>query len=507
MEEPTRTQDRQLERDAGGSCWLREDRRGRLRFSPVTVIVIASVLTIVLLGGLGVQTWQSYQDYQHILNWMEGVGQKNIDIDIERYQQRALIAVILVLVELPCLLLIWFLVFRNMRKYLKERDKLNDEVAKSEAKYKSLFQNSQGAIILLNTNDESIFDANGQACKLLGYSYGEFLALTIWDLHPEEERSRWEQLKKQAFSMGSFKEVENIRFRRKDGSDIPVSVNATIIGSEPFPIGLIYFHDISEKKLAEQERERLVRTLATKNEELQSIVYVASHDLKTPLVNILGFSGELSKTCEQLKIILESKDVAPELRAKLAPLVYEDAPEALRFIVAGGSKMQSLLNGLLEISRVGSAPINIEVLDMNGMMRGVVASMQFQISDSGADVNIDQLPQCRADDDSINQVFSNLLVNAVKYLDPKRQGVINVTGEVVDGEAIYCVEDNGLGIASGQQQKVFEIFHRLDPGGNVKGEGLGLTIALRILERHEGRIWVESEQGKGCRFFVSLPAA
>ena len=117
MEEPTRTEDCQLDRDVGGSFGLREDRSGRLRFSPVTVIVIASVLTIVLLVGLVVKTWQSYQDYQLVLSWMETVEQKNIDINIQGHHKRALISVTLVLVELPCLLLIWFLVFRNMHKF------------------------------------------------------------------------------------------------------------------------------------------------------------------------------------------------------------------------------------------------------------------------------------------------------------------------------------------------------------------------------------------------------
>lgn len=636
MEEPTRTQDRLLERGVGGSFWLREDRRGRLRFSPMTVIVIASVLTIVLLGGLGVHTWQSYQDYQHILNCMEAMGQKNTDINIQRYQQRAMVSVTLVLVEITSVLLIWFLALRNMRKYHKERNRIDRALQESEKQYRSLFENSSDCILLVR-KDNSIFDANQQSSKVLGYSYEELLRMTVMDLHPETEQKRANELRESSIKTGGFEEIEDMHYRHKNGRLIPVSITTTIIRSVSKPMAMVHFRDISERKLgrqalmesekrfrslvdnipgtvyqcelsfpwgvahiseavfditgyhssdflegeidfgrlilsedadeviriveesvanhtafeveyrlrhldgsvrwvhengvavydendtavlldgvivdvthrklAEQELERLAKTLATKNEELQSIVYVASHDLKTPLVNIMGFSGELSKTYDQLKSILESHEVDGELRAKLAPLVYEDAPEALRFIVAGGSRMHSLLNGLLEISRVGSSPLHMETLDMNGIMQGLVASMQFQISDSGAEVNIDHLPQCKADDDSINQVFSNLLANAVKYLDSKRQGVINVTGEVVDGEVIYCVEDNGLGIASGQCKKIFDIFHRLNPGGNVKGDGLGLTIALRILERHGGRIWVESEQGKGSRFFVSLPAA
>jgi len=271
-------------------------------------------------------------------------------------------------------------------------------------------------------------------------------------------------------------------------------------------LGTVFGNAIERKRFG-QERERLLKTLAAKNEELHSLVYVASHDLKSPLVNIQGFSGELSRTCEQIREILRSPEIPADIQKRLAPLLDEDIPESIRFISAGTMKMQTLLNGLLEVSRVGSSVLQIRVLDMNEMMEHIVASMQYQITGSGTDITVDDLPACTGDPDHINQVFSNLLSNALKYLDPSRKGSIHISGRVEEGKSIYCIRDNGVGIAPEHQKKVFEIFHRLEPAGPATGDGLGLTIAQRILQRHEGRIWVESEPGKGSSFFVSLPTA
>lgn len=264
--------------------------------------------------------------------------------------------------------------------------------------------------------------------------------------------------------------------------------------------------EMADREEAEQERERLLKTLEVKNEELQSIVYVASHDLKSPLVNIEGFSGELVLACKQIEEMLGSEDYSPEIRRQLKRVIEEDMAESIRFIRAGTGKMQSLLKGLLEASRVGTAAFKVATIDMNDMMERIIAGMQFQITNSGAEVRVDDLPNCRGDGRHVNQVFTNLLTNAIKYLDPARKGAVRVSGTVQGDAAVYCVEDNGVGIAREYQGKVFEIFHRLEPDGPVEGDGLGLTIARRILERHGGRLWVESELGKGSRFFVSLPA-
>jgi len=257
-------------------------------------------------------------------------------------------------------------------------------------------------------------------------------------------------------------------------------------------------------KANEKVREELLKTLEFKNRELQDIVYSASHDLKSPLVNLSGFSGHLASTCEDLQRLMN--DIGDEdSQTKIKMAIEDEIPLSLGFITSSVDKMRVLIDGLLRVSRIGTVDIEIADIDMNALLGEVRGAMEYQLQEHVNVFEAGDLPGCRGDVDLLNQVFTNLIDNAIKYRDPSRDTIIEVDGKVVDGKAVYCVRDNGKGVDKPYQGKVFEIFHRLDPEEDAAGEGLGLTIVTRILDRLGGEIRLESAEGKGCSFYITLP--
>lgn len=299
-----------------------------------------------------------------------------------------------------------------------------------------------------------------------------------------------------------------IKNRAKDGSFYWVETTIyPFVGENGKPNQYVAIRtDITKRKADEEQLHRIAGELAEKNKELEAIVYTVSHDLRSPLVNVQGFGKQLQRACDAITAAAAKagEDGAVPV-AQLKQPTQVSIPQALRFINAGVAKMETLLAGLLRYSRLGRVALTVKPLNMNGMIAEILAAMKFQLDEAGAELRVDELPVCEADSVQTSQVFSNLIDNALKYRDPSRPLRIHIRGSVREGQAVYAVADNGVGIAAEHQAKVFEIFHRLNPD-TTSGEGLGLTIAQRVLERQRGRIWVESEPGKGSTFYVCLPA-
>lgn len=274
---------------------------------------------------------------------------------------------------------------------------------------------------------------------------------------------------------------------------------------------------VVEREQAEREHNRLNRELelrnlelSHKNSEVEAFVYSVSHDLRSPLVNLEGFSRELALVGEDIREILAHDDLPPEVRRRGLALVDEDMATSTHFIREAVKRLSGIIDALLRLSRVGRLEYRWRLVDLGPVVGRVVDAMGATLAERGGTVVVDDLPPAWGDPTALEQVFANLIGNAVLYLDPGRPGMIEVgCKEGDDGDTpefrTYYVRDNGIGIPAEAIEKVFQVFQRLRPK-HADGEGMGLALVQRIVERHDGEVWVESSEGEGSTFFVRLRA-
>ncbi len=238
--------------------------------------------------------------------------------------------------------------------------------------------------------------------------------------------------------------------------------------------------------------------------DMETLMHVISHDLRAPIVTIQGFCQELTMACNRLNELFQAEALSDRVRKELNPLVTQDIPEAVRYIRAGADNVSSVTSGILRFIRLGQMAIQWEGLDMNRLVMGIVTSMEFQLKKKEVVLQIDDLPDCMGDDVLVTQVFANLIDNAHKYLDPARAPEIIISGRTVNGWSVYAITDNGIGISAEHHAHIFQVFHRLDTK-QEGGQGVGLAIVRRIIDRHHGKIEVDSIPGKGTTFRVYFP--
>lgn len=267
------------------------------------------------------------------------------------------------------------------------------------------------------------------------------------------------------------------------------------------------FWDVTQARQQEKKLQALLQELAQHNREMEMILYVTSHDLRSPLVNLDGFGGILDTSCQKLMEALAAAAIPEATRQRIAVWAADRIPKSVKHILTSTRKMNSLVNGLLQVSRTGRAVLHIQPLDMRALVAAVLHALAYQLQEVKAHVDVQNLPDCAGDACQLNQVLTNLIGNAIKYRDPTRELEITVSGKLEGTEATYCVADNGIGMAPAYHHKIWEMFQRLDPDDGKPGEGIGLTLVRRIVERHGGRCWVESEEGQGSRFYVTCPTA
>lgn len=261
------------------------------------------------------------------------------------------------------------------------------------------------------------------------------------------------------------------------------------------------FADTLELRVSERTTD-----LEEANEEIQRFAYIVSHDLRSPLVNIMGFTAELEESQQAAADYLSGSDekAGSEVPDDVRTAVLEDMPEAMGFIRSSTGRMDRLIKAILQISREGRRTMNMEDISLDDLFSELADSHSGSLETANAELILRPVPDIEGDRLALEQIFGNLLDNAVKYLRPGIPGMIEVWGEARGSRAIVYIKDNGRGVADSDKSRIFELFRRAGEQ-DQPGEGIGLAHVQALVRGLGGKIGLESTLGEGSRFMVALP--
>jgi PAS domain S-box-containing protein len=335
-------------------------------------------------------------------------------------------------------------------------------------------------ITLFNAAAEQMF--RSAAADAIGRPLDAFIPSRFREVHQEHIR-RFAETGVTRRTMGAHQQT--LLAVRADGVEFPVeaTISQVTVGGQRLFTAIV--RDVTQRRRAEEALEHHARELARSNEELERFAYVASHDLQEPMRTVSSFVQLLAR--------------------RYQGRLDSTADEYIQFITDGAARMRTLVSDLLEYSRVNSRGGALAATDANAVLRKVLEGLQGIIEAERAEVSSDTLPTVVADQTQLGQVFQNLIGNAIKFHGPDVPR-IHVSAVRRGEEWVFSVRDNGIGIAPEYHERIFIIFQRLHTIEEYGGTGMGLAICKRIVERHGGRMWLESEPQRGSTFFFSVSA-
>jgi PAS domain S-box-containing protein len=353
-------------------------------------------------------------------------------------------------------------------------------IEQHQARFRALFEAAQDAVLIAD-DDHRYIDANPAAGALLGLPpeqlRGRRIEDFVVDVRGEGVDHAWGEFKVSGVQRGEC------RMRRADGTFCEVEYSAKTDFAPGLHLSIL--RDVTERKLAEEALTSQAAELRRSNADLQQFAYITSHDLQEPLRAIISFSQMLTK----------------RYGTQLGP----EADEFLGYIVSGAYRMNDLISSLLNYSRlvnVESMPYTLVPLEVG--VQWAMMNLHTVIEETQTKVTYDPLPTVMADQIQLVQLFQNLIGNAIKYRKPAEPPRIHISARPGEKEWVVRVRDNGIGIHPEHAQRIFGVFKRLH-GKEIPGTGIGLAICKRIVEKHGGRIWVESDAGEGARFYFTIP--
>ena len=369
-----------------------------------------------------------------------------------------------------------------------ERKRAEDALRAQTSLYESFLkaQSDMGDGVSITEGTHFVY-ANEALARIYGYSLAELLSIgSFLDLIAPEERAIVQERFRERQEGETTSNNGETLVVRKDGRRVNIEYAVKSMRRNGTLQTFSIIRDISERKRSEQALRETAADLARSNADLEQFAYVASHDLQEPLQMVSSF-------VQLLKRRYEGK-------------LDKDADEFIRFAVDGAERMQTLINDLLDYSRVGTRGKPLGCVDMEEVLKQTLLYLRLKLEEQHASVTHDALPDVLGDESQLVQLFQNLISNGVKFHGDEPPHV-HISAAPQDGRWRFAVRDNGIGIDPQYFDRIFTLFQRLHKRGDYPGTGIGLAICKKIVERHGGRIWVESQEGQGSTFDFTLADA
>jgi len=362
------------------------------------------------------------------------------------------------------------------------------KLKESEEKYRKIFELSPEIIGVLDKKG-NIVDINRMVYSWLGYKPEEFIGKNFFELSNLVEKNR-AQMKERFDSEIFGKEVPayDVNFITKAGEKVVGSVQATPIKDENGKVvrEIIMISDITERKKMEEKLGRILEELKRKNLELDDYTYTVSHDLKAPLITIQGFSEMLYE--------------------KYRDILDESGSMYLERITLASKRLDRFVSDLLKLSRAGRRTEEFKEENIKSIVETSIKSLDALIREKQIEVKYGpKFPAVFCDKTRIIQVFDNLIVNAIKYIGKQEKPKIEIGWRELKKHYKFWIADNGMGIRERDKERIFKVFYRGSGVGSEEGTGVGLAVAKKVIESHDGEIWVDSKPGKGATFYFTIP--